>query len=149
MIGVMIAHCFKQVQEIKEFKIETFSAQVLEMLNPISQMLVPTYSKKFWKAICDKFCVTYVIMQFALSTQYKKSESTEFAAQVQSDTEFISEVFTAKIAAKDLTENKELLRSFQLCLTDQIENVVVHLVKLSKRLKDDFNENCIVVAYLY
>ncbi len=140
----MITHCFGQVKEIKEFNIETFCAQVLEMLNPISQMLVPTYSKKLWKAISDHFCVTYVVMLFALSTQYNKNEAAEFAAKIQKDIDFMAEVFAAKTSAKDLNENTEFIRTFELCLTDPIENVVVHLVKISKRLKEDFNENCIV-----
>lgn len=141
---MQISHCFKTVTDIKKFNIETFASQVLELLNPISLMLMPAYSKKLWKAIYEHFCTTYVIMLFALSTQYTQLESRAFAQRVELDNDFLAEVFSAKLATKELVENTEFIHTFELCLTDPIEEVIVHLVKLSKRLKEDFGDNCIV-----
>ena len=118
--------------------------KILEMLNPISMMLQATYSKKLWRTIYDSFSKTYVTMLFALSTQYEPIELGKFSDKIQQDNSFLAEVFSSKLGPREMTENTEFIQNFELCLTDKIEEVIVHLVKISKKLKDEFNENCIV-----
>lgn len=136
---------FEGVKDIKTFNIEKFSAPILDMLTPITLMLQPTYSKKLWRSIFDGFVRAYLLMLFRLSTQYQPRESQLFAEKLQKDLSFLMELFGVKLGAKEMYEGIETVQTFMLCLIDSDQEFMVeNLITISKRLKEEFSDDCVV-----
>ena len=138
-----ITMAYPEVKDIKKFDLEEFLTNLLMGINPVFKMLQSSYSKKMWKSVAECLVRNYVVMLFLMSPQYKPTETKLFVEKIGKEKQLFSDIFSGNITNKDNDELVQTINYFQRALTDPIEDTIVHIVKISTRLKGSFNDNCI------
>ena len=144
LILQQIAILYSQVTDIRKFDMDKFLTDMLLAINPVFKMLHATYSKKLWKGIADGIVRNYILMLFTLSTQFKPTETKLFVDKIEKEKQLMVEVFASNLGPKDVEEVQQSVNMFIKSLTEPIEEIPIFLVKISVKLKGDFNDNCIV-----
>lgn len=144
LILQQIAVLYSQISDIKLLDMDKFLTDMLLAVNPVFKMLHATYSKKLWKSVADGVVRNYILMLFTLSTQYKPTETKLFVDKIEKEKQLMTDIFSGNLGPKDIEELQQSLLMFIKSLTEPIVEIPIFLVKISVKLKGDFNENCIV-----
>lgn len=144
LILQQIAILYSQVTDIKLFDMDKFLTDTLLAINLVFKMLHATYSKKLWKGVADGIVRNYILMLFTLSTQFKPTETKLFVDKIEKEKQLMVDVFAGNLGPKDVEEVQQTVSMFIKCLTEPIVEIPTFLVRISVKLKGDFNDNCIV-----
>lgn len=134
---------FREVTDIKIFKIEEFSEKISLLFNATSKMLLPLYSKKLWRVVAEQISKNYLLILFLHSVQYKPEEASIISERVKADTKFLNDLFSTNVSKKDLLEVLSGLELFADVLVHPVEKILVDIVKIAMKLKENFSPNCI------
>lgn len=144
LVAAQITYYFSGEKDIKQFSLEAFTKKLMELLGPILAMLQPAYVKKLWKAIGDNLARNYVLMNFALGTQYDEEEIADFRKKVAADLQFLRDLLSQNLNVKDVEELTKIVEWFYLCLKELMEDVIEYIAKIVVKLKGEFGDKCIV-----
>lgn len=149
LVAAQISYYFSGENNIKTFSLENFTKKLMDLLGPILSMLQPAYVKKLWKSIGGNLSKNYVIMNFALGIHYDEEEVADYRRKVATDLQFLKDLLSQNVNAKDVEELTNIVEWFYLCLKELMEDVIEIIAKIAVKLKGDFGDKCIVGVCTY
>jgi hypothetical protein len=144
LVSAQISYYFSGETNLKNFKLENFTKNLMELIGPILTMLQPAYVKKLWKSIGDNLSKNYVLMNFAMGTQYEDEEISDFRKKVAADLQFLKDLLSLNLNPKDVEELTKIVEWFYMCLKELMDDVIGFIAKIAVKLKGEFGDKCIV-----
>lgn len=132
------------VKDYKTFNLEKMTNKLVDLLNPISKMLISAYAKKYWKVIMDCFVKYYIVMLFRQSKQYEEEENFDFKTKIEEEKIFLKEFLQTNLSPKEVDELIQMVVNFSNCLSHYNDVVIEGLVNIGLKLKNKFDDSFIV-----
>jgi len=144
LVSAQISYYFSGETDLKTFKLENFTKKFMGLIGPILTMLQPAYVKKLWKSIGDNLSKNYVLMNFAMGTQYDDEQISDLRKKVAADLEFLKDLLSQNLNPKDVEELTNIVEWFHICLKELMEDVIIFIAKIAVKLRGEFGDKCIV-----